>query len=47
MKEVIDEVKNAINCAKSQDGEAISCTVDWLEMVLDALVEAERFRRLV
>jgi hypothetical protein len=47
MKDVIEEVKNAIKCAKTQEGEALYCTAEWLEMVLGALEEAERFRRLV
>jgi hypothetical protein len=44
---VIEEVKNAVECAKAQEGEAISCTAEWLEMVLEELEAAQRFRRLV
>lgn len=44
---VIEEVRNAVECAKLQDGEALACTVEWLEMVLKALEDADHFRRLV
>jgi hypothetical protein len=47
LNSVIEEVENAVKCAKTQDGEALACTVEWLEMVLDALKDAEHFRRLV
>jgi hypothetical protein len=44
---VINEVKEAIVCANSQEGQALSCTSEWLEMILEELEDAKQFRRLL
>lgn len=50
MNKALAELDNAIKCARLREGQALACTVEWLEMIQEsmqeALEEVERLRKM-
>lgn len=40
MNKALAELDNAIKCARLQEGQALGCTVEWLEMIQESIQEA-------